>query len=715
MANHDELYNKSMELDNLFFVENETGRIREWYFNPESSHGGAIVENVYTSEDISKAAEDYGLAEDFYSAIESESEQYYHDIDIDNFEELLDDLIAKQRNEEYTFIGADTDTMLELISFAEEYIRGQSKNFDSLKTLLDTGEHKNIIVYNKYGDFIATGNPHELRENGLWGLIDEQNAVVKETFPGIIENKEPATCIVLSNFPWKDRSRAELQAQFESLQKNADFSEFTDDDLKKQAVTEFNMRINNYKSHLESARCAELRKAAEEIESLWYVNEETGRICNVYFKPYGDIDMGGAFVECVIQAEVLLEVMEDPIKELGEPVSDYFLDFFEGSAKMTNTDIKTSEFEVLLNELKDDIANKIYTFKGDSPETLNSVMEVAKRIAEPEKTRQIVKQAQQHVYMKSAEHAKENGESLLYSQSHGNNVLCIIDIGEEIKKHTTYGEMAGISHVDTEKALKEILGKHSAERVCIMTALNVERFDYDARISSKNKVWASEINTPLLDWRPTIDAHATVVDSFVDKVREAYTRARDAFFEQKGRCNLDEIYDYMGKEVSREVAHNRGDTDFEFSDEVGQLIAKNAKKNVSLASILPATLSRAFSLSLSSRSMQFRSAFALLSWICQFWVLLSFSPKLEDALSSADFRVSILSFCASISFRRTVLREVSESVDFSFFANCEFTSCISEPNTLKERLISAIADLKFFSPSMPRTTPILCIHSPPIS
>jgi len=130
MANYKDLREKAMELEPLFFLDKESGEVREWYFNPENSHGGAIVENVYTSEDISKAAEDYGLADDFYSAIESESEQYYHDIDTDDFEELLDDLIAKQRNEQYTFIGADTDTMLELISYADEYIRRQSETFD---------------------------------------------------------------------------------------------------------------------------------------------------------------------------------------------------------------------------------------------------------------------------------------------------------------------------------------------------------------------------------------------------------------------------------------------------------------------------------------------------------------------------------------------------------------------------------------------------------
>ena len=442
---------------------------------------------------------------------------------------------------EYSLHGRFTD---------EQRLQQHLNKSNSLQKLIDTGEHDNIVVYNKYGDFLAAGNPAELRKNGLWQLLDEPNAIVKETFPGITENKKPATCIVLSSFPPKDRSREELQAQVKSLLETADFSEFTDDDLKKQAIMEFEMRVNKRNEYIESARFTELRKEAEEIGSLWYVNEETGRICNVYFNP--DSDAGGTFVECVIQADALMEVMEEPIKEFGEPVSFYFTDFFEGASKQTNVDINTPDFEVLLNELKDDIANKTYSFLGDTEETVQGVIEIAKKVIAPEKLRQMVKEAQQHVYMKSADHARENGEFELYSQSHGNNVCCIVDIGDEIKKNTTRGEMAGTSRVDTEKAFKDVVAKHSAERVCVMAALAVEWFGDDGRISMKNKLWASEISKPNIDWSPIIDVHATVVDGFVDKVREAYTKARDAFFEEKGRCSLTEIYDYIDKDVAGE-------------------------------------------------------------------------------------------------------------------------------------------------------------------
>jgi hypothetical protein len=51
----------------------------------------------------------------------------------------------------------------------------------SLQKFIDTGKIENIVVYNKYGDFLAEGNPRELRKKELWNLLDEQNAVVKET------------------------------------------------------------------------------------------------------------------------------------------------------------------------------------------------------------------------------------------------------------------------------------------------------------------------------------------------------------------------------------------------------------------------------------------------------------------------------------------------------------------------------------------------------
>ena len=93
--------------------------------------------------------------------------------------------------------------------------------------------------------------------------------------------------------------------------------------------------------------------------------------------------------------------------------------------------------------------------------------------------------------------------------------------------------------------------------------------------------------------------------------------------------------------------------------------------------------------------------------ICQFCVLRSFSPKESAAFRRAARSVSIFWRWASISLFRTVFLAESAWMDLSFLSNCEDTSFISEPSTLKDWLISDRAFLNSFSPSMPIFRPKL--------
>ena len=95
----------------------------------------------------------------------------------------------------------------------------------------------------------------------------------------------------------------------------------------------------------------------------------------------------------------------------------------------------------------------------------------------------------------------------------------------------------------------------------------------------------------------------------------------------------------------------------------------------------------------------------MLSCICQFCVLRSFSPKDSAAFCRAERRVSTFCRCASISLFSTVFRAESACTELSFLSNCEDTSFISEPRTLKDWLISASAFLNSFSPSTPIRNP----------
>ena len=138
------------------------------------------------------------------------------------------------------------------------------------------------------------------------------------------------------------------------------------------------------------------------------------------------------------------------------------------------------------------------------------------------------------------------------------------------------------------------------------------------------------------------------------------------------------------------------------------LAASAASSMLSVLSSMASAWSRsALWLFSSSRSMPLSSAKALFNWICQFWVLRSFSPKEVEALSSADRSVSIFSFCASIVFSNISLRAVKAWMDLSFLSNWELIRAISLPKTLNAWLISRSAFLNSFSPSTPIFKPKL--------
>ena len=111
--------------------------------------------------------------------------------------------------------------------------------------------------------------------------------------------------------------------------------------------------------------------------------------------------------------------------------------------------------------------------------------------------------------------------------------------------------------------------------------------------------------------------------------------------------------------------------------------------------------------------MSFSAASALFSWICQLWVRRSFSSKDSDAFLSACRNTSIFCFCASICLFRTSDRAATACMEVSFLPNSEDTSFISEPRTLKDWLMSAMAFLNSFSPSRPIFKPKLSAILPP--
>ena len=79
-------HNFDIERDVFFF---EDGYIKEMYFNPDSSAGGSIVENIITFCQFLSAAKN-GYNEDIWTTLEGECRQFIYDIDTESFPYYLD-------------------------------------------------------------------------------------------------------------------------------------------------------------------------------------------------------------------------------------------------------------------------------------------------------------------------------------------------------------------------------------------------------------------------------------------------------------------------------------------------------------------------------------------------------------------------------------------------------------------------------------------------
>lgn len=94
------------------------------------------------------------------------------------------------------------------------------------------------------------------------------------------------------------------------------------------------------------------------------------------------------------------------------------------------------------------------------------------------------------VYYQTAVHASEHGELPQYNASNRANLICKEAIEEAINAH--YRD----NRLDTDAAVKEVLERFGPERVQYILANTVHHKDWDARISSDNKVWAKTISMP---------------------------------------------------------------------------------------------------------------------------------------------------------------------------------------------------------------------------
>ena len=90
------------------------------------------------------------------------------------------------------------------------------------------------------------------------------------------------------------------------------------------------------------------------------------------------------------------------------------------------------------------------------------------------------------VYTKLPAEAREQGEIEQYRASRKANSACADMIDAFLSKH--YNN----NRIDSESALNDLLERFSADRIALVTALNIRSKDWDGRISKENKEWANE-------------------------------------------------------------------------------------------------------------------------------------------------------------------------------------------------------------------------------
>lgn len=144
------------------------------------------------------------------------------------------------------------------------------------------------------------------------------------------------------------------------------------------------------------------------------------------------------------------------------------------------------------------------------------------------------------VYTKSPAEAREQGEIEIYRESRKANSACADMIDAVLSKH--YNN----NRIDSESALNDLLERFSADRIALVTALNIRSKDWDGRISRENKEWANEFLAnfaPEIRERPDgcfLTTHPGIINLFANTVRSHLEKEKELAAQEK-----DEIYDTL--------------------------------------------------------------------------------------------------------------------------------------------------------------------------
>ena len=147
------------------------------------------------------------------------------------------------------------------------------------------------------------------------------------------------------------------------------------------------------------------------------------------------------------------------------------------------------------------------------------------------------------IYTKSPAEAREQGELEQYRASRKANSACADMIDAVLSKH--YNN----NRIDSESALNDLLERFSADRIALVTALNIRSKDWDGRISIENKEWANEFLAnfaPEIRERPDgcfLTTHPGIINLFANTVRLHLEKEKELAPEQAQE--KDEIYDTL--------------------------------------------------------------------------------------------------------------------------------------------------------------------------
>jgi len=124
-----------------------------------------------------------------------------------------------------------------------------------------------------------------------------------------------------------------------------------------------------------------------------------------------------------------------------------------------------------------------------------------------------VPKSEQPIYRLSADRALENDEMQAWRDSRNLNEEC----GRAIDKAVIDSNYEQYRY-DLKTAARAVIDEFGADRVAWVIAGNINYHDYDGRLSSSNKAWAKEFDTPKPDIY--LRTHLAVLDGFVDAFRK---------------------------------------------------------------------------------------------------------------------------------------------------------------------------------------------------